>query len=460
MPTASSKNLTIKSAPADEATTEGEAAKTATFTLELPEGVDGAMVKTALEAIANMTADDLSAAKAGRRNSKADQDRIQQTHDHSCALGAMCHDHNCPVHEDDESTPPRRGQGSAAKKPASKPAAAKIAAAKAGGEGDVSDEAEALGISLDKLVEAVRSKFYDLRREWRQAANVAAGRHPDDWHIWDEALEPCCELVYDGFAIARLNLTYYKVSYTIEDDIGVVLSARDTWEQVQQDWVTKSADLLALLEANKHRREIGAVKALGGDRLGNYLIVWGDQKNTDLYGEFFTKPQDKSGTQGLKAIFDHLGGKLPALYHHAMDGVVKFDPVGTIDVLEIDEVGLWMETQLDMAKEYAVAVQTLAKRKALGSSSGALPGSRKVKPDGEIAQWAIIEGSFTPTPAEPRLRELGVEVVKAIYAEAGFEFPEEAVKTGTGDEESRTSEAELVAEELSLLELELTLTNV
>lgn len=452
------QNLSIKTAPADPVATESSAQ--ATFSMTLPDGVDAEAVKSALQAIANMSTSDL-ALKAGARHSRADQDRLQQVHDHAAALGAYCHDHNCPADEEGstDEMPPRRGKGGAASKPVSKPGAAKLAASKATDvEGEeASDQAEALGVPLDKLVEAVREEFYDLRTDMRRAAMVAAGRPVDSWYDWDDDLVPCCEAVYDGFAIARINLTYYRVPYTVEAQVGVVLADQQAWEVVQQEWVTKSADLLAMLKDNETRRDIGAVKALGGNRLGNYLIVWGDDKHRDLYGEYFSKPDGTKGTQGLKAIFDHLGGKLPALYQHAMDGAIKYAPVGTIDVLEIDPVGLWMETQLDMANEYAQAVQKLAKKKALGASSGALPGSRKVKADGEIAQWAIIEGSFTPTPAEPRLRELGVEVVKAIYAEAGLEFPDDALKaTDTGGEEPRlSSEAELESERLRVLELSL-----
>ena len=69
-------------------------------------------------------------------------------------------------------------------------------------------------------------------------------------------------------------------------------------------------------------------------------------------------------------------------------------------------------------------------------------------------QWAVIEGSYTPTPAEPRLRELGVDVIKGIYAECGLEFPEDALMLSRGDEESRrAAELEQETEELLLLEL-------
>lgn len=404
--------------------------------LNVPEGFDADAIKSDLEAF--IALGNLAAVKAGRRNSKADQDRMQQMHDHTADLGAFCHDHNCPAGED---TQARRGKPKPAAKAAEVAASTELV--------DASDEAEALGVPLDVLVSAVRESFWDLRAAMRRAARPMSVSEYE-YYDFDDSLCPSCEAVYDGYAIAKVGLTFYKVTYEVKQE-GVILADRVLWVQVTQEWVSKSADLIALLTKNDHKREIGAVKSLGGGRLGNYLVAWGDDKNRDLYGEWFTKE-----TAGLKAIFDVIG-KLPALYQHAMDGAVKYTPVGVIDTMVPDEIGLWTETQLDLSNQYAVAVQKLARRKALGSSSGALPGSRKVNPAGEIKEWAIIEGSFTPTPAEPRLRELGVEEVKSIYAAAGIEFPEEiSLKSGSGTEEVRSddSEAELETERLALLALE------
>lgn len=412
------------------------------FNLSLPEGSDADAIKSDLEAF--IALGNLAAVKAGRRNSKADQDRMQQMHDHTADLGAFCHDHNCPA---DETSQERRG-----KAPAVKPAKPTKSV-----DGDpenepveASDSAEELGIPLDVMVNAVRESFWDLRSTLRRA-NRPAGLPEYEYYPYDDTLYPNCEAVYDGYAIAKVGLAYYKVPYVVAKE-GVTLAEQPLWQQVTQEWVSKSADLVALMNKNARNRDIGAVKALGAGRLGNYLVVWGDDKNRDLYGEWFTEK-----TAGLKAIFDVIG-KIPALYQHAMDGGTKYTPVGVIDTMEADEIGLWTETQLDLSNQYAVAVQKLARKKALGSSSGALPGSRKVDPRGEIKEWAIIEGSFTPTPAEPRLRELGVEEVKSIYAEAGIEFPEEiSLKSGNGTEEVRSddNEAELESERLAILALEL-----
>ena len=436
--------LSMKTAPEAAVVEESAAIPTTPekLMIDIPEGTDPEVVKAALASLMGLLDED--SLKKGSRNSRADSDRHQQIHDHSMALGALCAEHNCPAPEPSERVATDGSGASMTKKPAAKKSV-KVS--------DPSDIAEDLGVPLDKMVSAVQSEFYDLRTQMRKAQAVAAGRSPEYYYDWDDDEVPCCEAVYDGYAIARIDLAYYKVPYSIEGT-GIVLTPQTEWTPVKQDWITKSAALKALIKQNQRQRSIGAVKALGRNRLGNYLMVWGDEQHRDLYGEFFTKE-----TKGLTAIFDYIG-KIPALYQHAMDGVVKYDPVGTIDVLEPDPIGLWMETQLDIANEYAQAVQELARREALGSSSGALPGSRKVKATGEIYQWAIMEGSFTPTPAEPRLRTLGVSEVKAIYKECGLEFPEqESLKLeGIGGEEPRLTvdEAAIEEEQLRLLELQFT----
>lgn len=353
--------------------------------------------------------------KAGRRNNTKDQERIQNVHDHSVELGAMCGDSKKSV---------------------------EIKA----------QDVQLLNIPLDVLVSSVQNAFWDLRTEAR-LAQKPYGVPADGYWEWDSSLVPYCVAVYFDYAIARVGLAHFKVPFTVQN-MGVELGKESEWEQVEQEWVVKNIPVEALRLAEI--REVNIVKSIKDGRLGNYLVAWGNEKERDLYGEYFTK-----NTEGLTAMFDHLG-KLPALYQHAMDGTVKYTPIGTIDKMEVDDVGVWIETQLDLANKYAQAVQQLARKRALGSSSGTLPGARKVAANGEIKQWVIIEGSFTPTPAEYRLRELGVEEVKSIYAEYGLELPDDinVAKDGQGAEEVRHDDdtaIEVERERLRLLELELSL---
>ncbi len=142
------------------------------------------------------------------------------------------------------------------------------------------------------------------------------------------------------------------------------------------------------------------VKRLGGNRVGGYAVLWGDATKRDLTGEFFT-PE----TEDLETLFKAMG-KLPLLYEHAADGMVKTKVIGPVDVLTRDEIGLWYEAQLSMAEEYEEYIQRLLGQKKLRTSSGTLPTARRVnRKTGQIERWAIAELSLTTRPAEPRMVE-------------------------------------------------------
>ncbi len=152
------------------------------------------------------------------------------------------------------------------------------------------------------------------------------------------------------------------------------------------------------------------VKALGPDRIGGYLVVWGDPRHKDLHGEYFTPHTDLA-----------LGWyeRRPVLYHHGLDGALGAALVGAIDTLRPDAVGLWAEAQLDLRQRYVRAVRDLVERGVLAWSSGSLPHLVEIAPDGHIKRWPIVEGSLTPTPAEPR--RTTVQAIKSAYEALGLD---------------------------------------
>lgn len=141
----------------------------------------------------------------------------------------------------------------------------------------------------------------------------------------------------------------------------------------------------------------------GSARVGGYLVVFGSPQQRDLQGEFFTPDTEF-----------HLDwySKRPMLYHHGLDGKMKSSMIGVIDSIRADDVGLWAEAQLDMRDAYVDEVRKLIERGVLGWSSGSVPHLVKIADNGHIQAWPIIEGSSTPTPAEPRRTE--ISVLKAI----------------------------------------------
>lgn len=138
--------------------------------------------------------------------------------------------------------------------------------------------------------------------------------------------------------------------------------------------------------------------------IGGYGVVFG---GVDLTGEQFTADCD--------FWLEKLPGPRPVLYDHGGEPTLKAAVLGATTTIEADEVGLWVEAQLQRSAQYADYVLELLQAGVLGYSSGALshlvervhgPGATVIK------SWPIGEFSLTPTPAEPRT--LGVAEIRAL----------------------------------------------
>lgn len=165
----------------------------------------------------------------------------------------------------------------------------------------------------------------------------------------------------------------------------------------------------------------GAVKSVeaheeeGELLVEGYLVTWGNENDTDLQGEFFT-PRTEFCLDWFK--------ERPALYHHGLDGDVGLRTIGTLKSIEMDDLGLWVKAQLNKRDQYARAVYDMVKTKEFGWSSGSVDHLVKIAPDGEIAVWPLIEGSITPTPAQP-----AKTTVRALKnADAIYGIPETPVR--------------------------------
>ena len=145
-------------------------------------------------------------------------------------------------------------------------------------------------------------------------------------------------------------------------------------------------------------------------RVGGYLLVWGARLKRDLQGQYFT-PATDVGLDWYE--------RRPVLYHHGLDGAVKAAVIGAIESLKPDDIGLWAEAQLDLRKRYAQAVRRLVDQGVLSWSSGSLPHLVEVAGDGHIKRWPIVEGSLTPTPAEPR--QTDARALKSAYEALGLD---------------------------------------
>ena len=146
----------------------------------------------------------------------------------------------------------------------------------------------------------------------------------------------------------------------------------------------------------------GEVKALGDGRVGGYLVRFTNPDDVDLEGEYFDAATDY-GTARESAAY----------YNHGMDARIGKRTLGT-GALKSDDVGVWIEAQLQLRDEYEKAVYQLARAGKLGWSSGTAAHLVEKERKGSavhITRWPLgLDASLTPTPAEPRNMAMPLKV--------------------------------------------------
>lgn len=123
-----------------------------------------------------------------------------------------------------------------------------------------------------------------------------------------------------------------------------------------------------------------------------YVLTWGNPHDHDLEGEYFTPDTE--------LCLDWFQER-PALYHHGMDKTLGVKTIGTIKKYEADSLGLWVQAQLRMQDDYSRAVYGMTGTKDFGWSSGSVEHLVQIERNGHIRRWPWIEGSITPSPAQP-----------------------------------------------------------
>lgn len=182
----------------------------------------------------------------------------------------------------------------------------------------------------------------------------------------------------------------------------------------------------------------GAVKVVGENRVGGYLVRFSDQNSPDLEGDFFAPDTDL----GIET-----DSKLPVYYQHGYDSVLKSRRIGRADV-KFDDIGVWLEAQLEMRDEYERSILELAEAGKLGWSSGAaghLVSREAVGKSWKITSWPIAEASLTPTPAEPRNTAVSVKTLLNDQEKVEEPEPESQQQEVVMTEETKAPEIDVEA---------------
>lgn len=261
------------------------------------------------------------------------------------------------------------------------------------------------------------------------------------WRVLEDMATPASGNAYpvsifDTYAIISWGDTYYRLNFT-ESTMTVTIEPSTAWQRVELQWVpieasapetegTKSSKLKSALKTGNPVLHGGPIKAMGNGKIQGYLINFTDADNPDLYGEFFT----------AKTFYDIEPGERVTLYYqHGQDPVLQKRVLGK-GIVTIDDVGLWVEAQLELRDAYELAVYQLAQQGKLGFSSGTLPFLVEYEQQGKswwVKSWPIgKDASLTPCPvAGPSLTS--IEAVKGmmlpISPEGAGDAPELEIAT-------------------------------
>jgi HK97 family phage prohead protease len=200
------------------------------------------------------------------------------------------------------------------------------------------------------------------------------------WRLLDaisspQAMNAFLVNVYDEYLILSWGEKYYRVGYTEEGTV-VTLEPSTAWKLVELQWVaaeeqsgtppaSKSTTPDALLKRSDVIWSGGGVKATTKRKGGieGYLLRFTDENSPDLQGEFFTRDTFLDIEDGERVTF---------YYQHGQDPVLGKRVLGK-GVAKVDEVGLWIEGQLELRDAYEKAIYKLVQEGKLGFSSGTLP---------------------------------------------------------------------------------------
>lgn len=305
-------------------------------------------------------------AKVGARNSKLDYKRIQMVHDVACELGAKCEQMN-----NDDGEP-------------------------------MMDDAK--GVNLTKHISRVQ-------RAWETHCRMKRMASAGDLWFGDEVVRgaPYPREVMDDQIIVGFGEKLWAVPYEMEGDeieFGDPVRVEIVYQPVSEGEV--KADLENTLV------NFGAnVKALADGRVGGYLVLFSGPNDPDVSSmrDYFTKETDY-GTHTLTDVY----------YSHGLDKALGKRRLGKNQgQLKVDDVGVWVETQLDLADKYEKAIHAMAKQGKLGWSSGTashLVERQKVGQSHWIKYWPLgLDASLTPAPAEGRTKETIITSLKSYLDE-------------------------------------------
>jgi HK97 family phage major capsid protein len=237
--------------------------------------------------------------------------------------------------------------------------------------------------------------------------------------------------VFETYAIVEIGMDHFKVLYTTAAGV-ITIAPRTEWQPVRQAWLDEEPQVAM-------GSEIKSISLSADGRyatVGGHLVLYGSPSKKDLVGDYFV-PETYYGPgdgDGRDTMLHH--GAAIKTGNQQLDTELASMAKTLLPPMKTrrDALGLVAEVMLDLSDAYQKMVYDLSKKGALMWSSGTAAHMIVREDDGKITQWPIVEGSFTPTPMEPRMKDHRVMPLKALldipYRLDGNSGGEEAAHIG------------------------------
>ena len=117
-------------------------------------------------------------------------------------------------------------------------------------------------------------------------------------------------------------------------------------------------------------------------------------------------------------------GTMPLLYDHGEEPTLKKSVIGVADAdsYHQDDLGWWVDAQLDRHHKYYSALKALIAKEALYGSTASPTALNRKAVDGEILDWWPVEQTLTPIPCNI-LSVVAPAVARKHYQDAGLPSP-------------------------------------
>lgn len=156
----------------------------------------------------------------------------------------------------------------------------------------------------------------------------------------------------------------------------------------------------------------------------------GHKDGRDEHGEYFSPRTD---------LMMDIGETRPVTYYHGLtprgSTALKPDRIGIAKYIRQDEQGHWFDVILDQTKTLAERVWEAVKSGIAKASSSVIYGMKRAAKNGEILVWGFGElALFDTSKNRQPANQLAVVNMKALFENAGIEYPESFTKSGELDE--------------------------